>query len=1000
MSKQFIHLVSIVCLVGLIAGPGHAQVEPDTILGAWLLDEGTGDVTADGSGNGNDGTLMSAPDWVSGQFGNALDFSGSSSYVDCGNDASLNVDVFSVSFWCNFPSAQGWNHMISRGSHVASGTPGSVNWGVMMFDAQETFLYETFNDTGWVGISVPTTAGEWHHVVATLDETAMQLYHDGALAGSASGGTLLDEARPFVIGARADNGSFGGFFDGSLDEVGYFNAILTAEDIDTIMNSGLAEVLGGSEVAVNPEPAHGDIDVPRDVVLNWIPGMFANTHNVYVGTAFADVDAATVANPLGVLASEGQSDNSLEPAGVYELGQTYYWRVDEVNGAPDNTVFKGAVWSFTVEPVSYPITNITATASSSNSPAMGPEKTIDGSGLNALDQHGNLATDMWLSAAGVAPWIQYEFDQAYKLHEMWVWNSNQLVESFIGFGAKDVIIETSMDGVEWIALEDATQFAQATSTADYTANTIVDFNGTVAQYVRITVNTGWGTIPQYGLSELRFFFIPTYPREPQPLDGTITDSAQVALGWRAGREAVSHQVYLGTDAQDLPLAGTTPESGYDAGALDLAATYYWSVTEVNEAEAVSSYAGDIWSFSTPQYIVVDDFDQYDDKCNRIFFAWEDGLGHNGGEEVDDCDEPASNGNGGGSIVGNDQAPFAEKTIVNIGSRQSLPFNYDNAFGQSEALLRLAGQDWSASGIQTLSLAFRGTAGNTGALYVKINNSKIVYDGDAADIGASTWQPWNIDLSTVSGLQNVTSLSIGVDGGNAAGMLYIDDIRLYPLAGEMLTPADPGNANLVALYSFDGNANDSSGSGYNGVENGTVSYVAGKVGQALNLDGFSAYVTVDSVGIGSAASRTIAGWAKADSDTMAVWTNVFGFTGPGTNGQHFDIQIVGGTGTTTAGYFGLHRHGWEMDITANDLEWHHLAGTFDGSTVNLYGDGRLVNTGTVNNVNTPGPVHMGKRQDNDNYFEGLVDDVRIYDVALSQAEIAWIAGKRTPMHKAL
>ena len=58
------------------------------------------------------------------------------------------------------------------------------------------------------------------------------------------------------------------------------------------------------------------------------------------------------------------------------------------------------------------------------------------------------------------------------------------------------------------------------------------------------------------------------------------------------------------------------------------------MTEINEAEAVSAYAGDIWSFSTPPYGIVDDFGQYDDNCNRIFFAWEDGLGHNGGTEID------------------------------------------------------------------------------------------------------------------------------------------------------------------------------------------------------------------------------------------------------------------------------------------------------------------------------------------------------------------------------
>jgi len=408
---------------------------------------------------------------------------------------------------------------------------------------------------------------------------------------------------------------------------------------------------------------------------------------------------------------------------------------------------------------------------------MGPEKTIDGSGLDAVDQHSTEATDMWLSGMGDAtPSIQYEFDKVYKLHELWGWNSNQLVESFLGLGAKDVLIETSTDGNEWTPLEDATQFAQATASADYTHNTTVSLGSVMAKYVRITINTGYGMLPQFGLSEVRFFAIPTFARKPEPADGAITDGADIVLNWRAGREAVSHEVYLGTDAQDLALVGTTSDSSFAAGGLDYGKTYYWSITGINEAETPSSYAGDVWSFTLPAYGIVDDFEQYDNKCNRIFFAWEDGIGHNGGEGIDDCDVPASNGNGGGSIVGNNQAPFAEKTIVNTDSRQSMPLSYDNAFGQSETTLTLAGQDWTASAVQTLSLFAYGQPDNSGQLYVKINGTKVVYDGD---ITQEQWQEWTIDLAALGGLQNVTALTIGVDGASAAGMLYIDDIRLNP-----------------------------------------------------------------------------------------------------------------------------------------------------------------------------------------------------------------------------
>ncbi len=152
------------------------------------------------------------------------------------------------------------------------------------------------------------------------------------------------------------------------------------------------------------------------------------------------------------------------------------------------------------------IGSILATASSSQSDNMGPEKTVNGVGLDAEDQHTTEGTEMWLSGMGDAtPSIQYEFDQAYALREMWVWNSNQMIEQFVGLGAKDVVIEYSLDATEWTVLESANLFNQATGRPTYTANTIVDFGGATAKFVRITINAGYGMLPQFGLSEVQFF---------------------------------------------------------------------------------------------------------------------------------------------------------------------------------------------------------------------------------------------------------------------------------------------------------------------------------------------------------------------------------------------------------------------------------------------------------------------------------------------------------------
>jgi len=742
--------------------------------------------------------------------------------------------------------------------------------------------------------------------------------------------------------------------------------------------------------ATEPQPADGATDVPRDTILSWRSGEFIATHDVYFGTSFADVNAASQADPRDVLASKDQTDASYRPEGVLDYGQTYFWRVDEANGAPDFTVFKGKVWSFTVEPFSYPIVPIVATASSSQ-PGFGPENTINGSGLNAANQHSTSMPDMWMSGTTKPHWIQYEFDKVYKFDQFWVWNANQVVEAFVGFGAKDVVIEHSTDGEKWTVLEGVPEFTRAPGVATYTADTIVDFGGIMAKYVRVTINSNWGGVTQQtSLSEVRFFYIPLQAFGPQPPDGATNVSVGVSLSWRPGREATSHTVSIGPDAQD-PGRGetaTVTDHSYTPANLSLGTKYFWKVDESSDGHAggqPGNYPGDVWSFTTEEFVVVEDFDRYNDDIDAettIWHAWIDGL-----------TDKAS-----GSQVGYNEAPFAERTVVRSGS-QSMPLTYDNtSFAFSEAKRTFDdAQDWTAHGVKTLAIHFAGTAGNTGKLYVKINNAKVSYNGDEKDLARTGWQAWNIDLTKITGMSNVRSLTIGVEGAGATGKLYFDDIRLSPKAPQYTTPAEPDNANLIAWYAFEGDVKDSSGKGRNGVAVGGPTYAAGVDGQALRLDGTDDYVTVGSVGISGAAPRTISGWVKADNTTFTDWTNLFGFTSKpdGVAAQSFDMNKIGGTNQ-----YGIHAYGWERTILTIDLEWHHLAATYDGATIAWYGDGQFV-ASEAWVLNTQDNFQMGKRAHAaGGNFPGLIDEVRIYNKALSAEEIAWLAGRRLPIHKPL
>jgi hypothetical protein len=764
----------IVCLLALVLvlsldGLVQARLTKDPSIVLYYSFDAFSDLVIDQSPNGRDGMIsgdvVADPEGIS--KGSARFADGGFIDLDGPSFAPQDVPItgMTIAAWAKCENTGG-DHAIfnARASdstwliHPELRSSGQFRWllraagGTTIFDIRA-------GEVTW---------DEWLHYAGLYDkESAMaSLYINGELVSDQAISTASDIAGDWGNGARVGrNVDNARPFTGLMDIFCIFKRALLPAEIQEVM-------LGiPPGVADEPSPDTEAVDVPLDAVLGWAPGQYApesSGHTLYLSEDFTDVN-----DGMGGIVLDA---NSYTPEQGLDYGKTYYWRVDEVNGAPDYTVYEGDIWRFTTEPFAYPVENITATASGSQA-NMGPEKTIDGAGLDASDGHSTMASDMWLSDAGVQPaWIQYEFDKAYQLHEIWVWNSNQLIEAFLGLGAKDVSIETSLDGTDWTPLAEVVQLAQATGQAGYTHNTIVSLGAAMAKFVRITVDSGWGLMPQYGLSEVRFLYVPTFARNPEPVDGSSVDQVDVALGWRAGREAASHQVYLGTDATDLALVATTPENAYTAAGLSFSTTYYWSVTEVNDSAAVSSYAGDIWSFTTPDFGIVDDFDQYDDTCNRIFFAWEDGLGHNGGEDVDDCEVPPSNGNGGGSIVGNAQAPFGERSTVNVGSTQSLPLSYDNAFGPSESTLVLGAQDWTASEVQTLSLFFYGQPDNMGQLYAKINSTKVVYDGDIAQ---AQWQQWNIDLTSLAGLQTVTQLSIGVDGASAAGMLYIDDIRLYP-----------------------------------------------------------------------------------------------------------------------------------------------------------------------------------------------------------------------------
>ena len=993
-----------ICILVLIMAAA-CPVWADLVI-HWSLDESAGGSASDSVGDSH-GTLIGNTIWnPAGQFGGAAQFDGTDDSIRVRADAGpypVSDYPFTIMGWCKSTK--------SNAKAVIA---------CIVKDNNEYYWIGLL--TGNAGIVARTDSGmherrsgsgiaddQWHHLCGVYNGPEDRvLYLDGVeVATDDRTAPFLPEIRQFAIGALDRDPAGENIVDemlGSVDDVAVFDEALDLATINQYMTSGIPTQ---GLLASTPAPADGAEDVVRDNILSWASGEYAGTHNLYWGTSFQDVNSATV--PMAADLDVNAFD--LERL---EFDTTYYWRVDEVNATPDKTVFKGMIWSFKSEPYSIRLEPdaIAVTASSASNEFSTPEKTIDGSGLGADDTHGIASETMWFSATGdVDPWIQYEFDDVKKLDVMMAWNANSAAEAAIGWGIKDVQIMYSEDGENWAELADANQLSRAPGLPTYNAYDEIAFNGVAAQYVRLSISSNWGgLLPAYGLSEVQFYSIPTTARTPEPASGSADIQPNAMLSWRAGRDAAQHTVYIGTDEDAVTngtaqsVLSTTNSLGLASLDLQLGETYYWRVDEVNDAEAKTVWPGPVWSFSTPTALIVDDFEGYGNNSpDRPFQTWLDGFGYS----ADEFFPQGYGGNGTGSGIGHDiwtltsphyngQIMEADSTIV--GSSRSMPLYYTNTGGVASQTERTfeAAQDWTIGGAQTLSIAFRGQADNTGTLYAVINNTKVQYPRDPANIALDVWQAWNIDLTALNtNLEAVTKLVIGIEGNNASGMILVDDIKLHAQPGEVITPVDPGTVGLVAHYSFEGHANDVTGNGNDGTVNGDAQFVAGHDGSALDCDGIDDYVstgkTASDLGIGGNNARTVSSWVFTRSFANGGVYDL----GARVNGQDYCLRTLTTENNWRVQYWG---GAFDTDFVLDTMDkWVHFTHVHDGTHTKIYANGRLIvdHEVTLDTPNT-NPFQIGCYGWQVNYFDGLIDEVRVYDRALSAGEALSLAGATTPI----
>jgi hypothetical protein len=718
MCKKLIYLFSFVLVCG-VQTPGAASLDDHLVL-HLPFDEGTGAVTVDRSQTGLQATLEGDYQWTTGRFGQAIEFTDGRAVVS--ESDPLNLTQITVMAWVNPTSivatdaSNHWENLNSIYGKAGNTGDDSVVLALTGSDGVLFYIDNGANEMLFV-LDAGVQTGQWQHIAGTFDGMTMRAFLNGEQIGErAVAGSIISNPIQPTIGGRSDVTVS---FDGAIDDVKVFDQPLVAEEIKKVMKGA-----GGFPFAWRPDPSDGAMHLDTWANLSWSPGDFAVSHDVYIGDNFEDVNTGAEGtfqgNETGTFIVVGFPGFAY-PDGLVP-GTTYYWRIDEVNETEPNSPWKGEVWSFSIAPKT----------------AYDPDP-ADGAEL--VDLTADLS---WTKGFGA------------KLHTVY-------------FGENFYDVNNAVGGSP-----------QGTTT--YTPDTLKSgktYYWRVDEFDIVETHKGdvWSFTTQGAVGS------------PDPANGAVDVKQTQILTWSPADFAASHEVYFGTnkevvrdaDASSPEYKGTRDfgSESYDPGKLEWDSTYYWRVDEVNNANPDSPWIGPVWSFTTANFLIVDDFESYNDldpadpDSNRIFNAWLDGY-----------DDPTN-----GSLVGYDTPPFAEQTIVH-GGNQSLPIYYDNSVGYSEATLTLTyPRDWTENDVNKLTIWFRGNSNNAAeTLYVALNGSAVVNheNPDAAQV--TTWTEWTVDLQAFAdqgvNLTNVDTISLGLGNKNSpqaggSGTMYFDDIRLYP-----------------------------------------------------------------------------------------------------------------------------------------------------------------------------------------------------------------------------
>jgi len=238
--------LTCVCLIVaslIVTVPGFAKIGSEDIVGIWLLDDGSGKVAKDSSDNGNDGEIFGAV-WTDGKFGKALEFDGVDNHVDMldVNKIPTGSDPRTITVWFYTEVSGGtYKNNISSIVQQAEDANGA---GKFFCIASRFYGTETIglwgNSRNVLGEDGEVELETWNFAAVTYDGSTTKVYINGEerMSGTPALDTSGAHKNNFYI-ARQNESGWNGVFNGIVDEIGFFNRALTADEIKDIMNRGL-----------------------------------------------------------------------------------------------------------------------------------------------------------------------------------------------------------------------------------------------------------------------------------------------------------------------------------------------------------------------------------------------------------------------------------------------------------------------------------------------------------------------------------------------------------------------------------------------------------------------------------------------------------------------------------------------------------------------------------------------------------------------------------------